>query len=142
MFKVLSRVAKVLEIKENKIKLELFSNELPSACKSKGCSACKSQSPQIIRDYPKSDFLSEVAINDIVKVESRQVEDATAAAVLFLTPILFSAIFYHISSIRGISSENILSVVFAFLGGLFGFALVIIFDKIFRKLNPTRIFKE
>ncbi|MCL1945905.1 MAG: SoxR reducing system RseC family protein [Chitinivibrionia bacterium] len=136
------RAGKIIEIGKEKIKVELFSKELPSACKAKGCNACQTYSPQIIRDYSKSDFACAVAINDIVKIESCQINDGLAATTVFLTPLLFSAIFYHISYIIGIDSEDILSIFFAIFGAIFGFFIVVVFDKIFRKLNPTKIFKE
>jgi len=136
------RAAKVLQVDKNKIKVELFSNELPSACKAKGCNVCASNSATIQRYYSKSDFLGEVAINDIVKIESVQINDGLAAAVVFLTPILFSAIFYCASTAAGVSSQSVLSVAFAVLGGIFGFAAAAVFDKIFRKFHPTKIFKE
>lgn len=140
--KYVPRVGRIIEIGKKKIKIELFSKELPSACQAKGCNACQTYSPQIARDYSKSDFASDVALNDIVKIESCQINDGLAATAVFLTPLLFSAIFYHISYITGIDAEDILSIGFAIFGAVFGFFIVIIFDKIFRRLNPTKIFKE
>jgi len=142
MLKYSLRAGKVLEISRDRVKVELFSKDLPLECAAKGCSACKSYSPRVERFYRKIDFLQEVAIDDIVKIESRQIEDGIAAMILFLTPLLFSAIFYHISSMAGIDSEDILSIGFAVFGGIFGFVAVFVFDKIFRRLNPLRILKE
>ena len=140
---ILLRAAKVLEIKENKIKVELFSRQLPSSCEAKGCSACKlSDSSKTIRYYPKSNFINEVVIDDILKIESKEINDGAAAAILFLTPIFFAAIFYYISVNMGISIDSALSVAVAIFGGGFGFMLAVIFDKIYRKLNPAKIFKE
>jgi positive regulator of sigma E activity len=136
------RAAKVLQVDKNKIKVELFSNELPSACKVKGCNICASNSAAVQRYYPKSDFYGEVAINDTVKIESVQINDGLAAAIIFLIPILFSAIFYCVSIAAGVSSQSVLSVAFAVFGGFVGFAAAAVFDKIFRKLYPTKIFKE
>lgn len=136
------RAAKVLQVSRNKVKVELFSNELPPACKNKGCNVCASNSAKIQRYYPKNDFCGEVAINDIVKIESARINDGLAAAVIFLTPLLFSAIFYCASTATGVSSQSVLSVAFAVFGGVFGFAVAAVFDKIFRKLYPTKIFKE
>jgi len=136
------RAAKVLQVDKNKIKVELFSNELPSACKVKGCNVCASNSAAVQRYYPKSAFCGEVAINDIVKIESAQINDGIAAAVVFLTPLLFSAVFYCVSMTAGVSSQSVLSVAFAAFGCFFGFAAAAFFDKIFRKLHPTKIFKE
>ena len=136
------RAGKVVEVGGEKIKVELFSKTLPAACQAKGCSACKSYSAQIVREYPKSDFASEVAADDIVRVEAWQINDGVAAAALFMTPILFSAVFYHIAVVAGVSQESALSVLFAVLGLIFGFGIAVISDKIFRKLNPTKIYKE
>jgi len=136
------RAAKVLQVGENKIKVELFSNELPSECKAKGCNVCASNSAKIQRYYPKSDFGCEVAINDIVKIESAQINDCLAAAIVFLTPLLFSAVFYCVSTANGVSQNGILSVAFALLGAIFGFLIAALFDKIFRKLHPVKINRE
>ena len=136
------RAAKVLQVDKDKIKIELFSNELPSACKAKGCNVCASNSAAIQRYYPKSAFCGEVAINDIVKIESAQINDGLAAAVVFLAPLLFSAISYCVSIAAGVSSQSVLSVAFAAFGCFFGFTAAAVFDKIFRKFYPTKIFKE
>jgi len=136
------RAGSVEAIDGEKIKIKLYSKNLPAACAAKGCSACKSYSPEVIREYPKGYFANEVSVGDIVKVESWQINDGTAATALFLVPLLFSAVFYHIAVVIGISQESILSVLFAILGGVFGFGLAVSFDKIFRKINPTKIYKE
>jgi hypothetical protein len=142
MAQVSLRVGKVLQVCGNKIKVELFSNDLPPVCEAKGCNVCVSHSPKIQRYYPKSDFCGEVAVNDIVKIQSVQINDGFAAALVFLPPFLFAAVFYCASTALGASSQSILSVAFAVLGGIFGFSSVAVFDKIFRRLNPTKIFKE
>ena len=136
MLKISLRAGKVLEIKGDKIKVELFSDRLPQACNAKGCNACKSYFPQITRYYP---FSGEIEVGDIVRIENRPINEGIAAMAVFLVPILFSALFYYLSDK---SSENILSVALAVLGIVFGFALVALFDKIFRILNPSKIIKE
>jgi len=136
------RAGKVLEVGAKKIKVELFSKELPAVCQTKGCTACLSYSPQTVRNYRKNDFENDVLVGDVVKVGAWQINDGTAAAALFMIPILFSAVFYHISTVAGVSQESILSIFFAVLGGIFGFGITVSLDKIFRKINPTKIFKE
>jgi positive regulator of sigma E activity len=138
----LLRAGKIIEIGDKKIKIELYSKTLPSACQAKGCSACKSHSPQIEREYSKSDFQNEVSPGDTVRVETWQMNDGLAATVLFITPLLFAAVFYHIAVVSGISQESILSILIAVFGGISGFGISVIFDKIFRKINPAKIFKE
>ncbi|MDR0305050.1 MAG: SoxR reducing system RseC family protein [Chitinispirillales bacterium] len=142
MQRISSRAGKILQVNRDKIKIELFSNELPQSCEVKGCNVCKSHSPKIERDYPKSNFCDEITVNDIVKIECLQINDGVAAAIVFLTPLLFSAVFYYVSTALGISLQSVLSIVFAVFGGIFGFVAVAIFDKIFRRLNPAKIFKE
>jgi positive regulator of sigma E activity len=139
---ILLRAATVLQVDKNKIRVELFSNELPSACKAKGCNVCTSNSATIQRYYPKNVFYDEVAINDIVRIESAQINDGLAAALVFLTPLLFSAIFYCVSTAAGVSSQSAASVAFAAFGGFAGFGAAAVFDKIFRDIHPTKIFKE
>jgi positive regulator of sigma E activity len=136
------QAGKVIEVGDKKIKVELFSQELPSACTAKGCSACKSYLPQTTREYPKSDFVCEVFADDIVKVESWQINDGTAAVAVFMIPILFFAVFYYISTILGAPAESIVSIIFAIFGGIFGFGITVAFEKIFCKFNPTKIFRE
>jgi positive regulator of sigma E activity len=81
-------------------------------------------------------------VGDIVRVKSKQIEDGFAAAILFLLPIFWGGIFYCITLVLGGAAESILSIGLAVLGGTFGFVQVMIFDKIFRKLNPPQILKE
>lgn len=140
--KKLFRVGVVEKIGEEKINVKLFSKDLPAACAAKGCSACKSHSPEMIREYDKKSFVDNVTVGDIVKVEAWQISDGVAATALFMIPILFSAVFYHIAIVVGVSQDSIISVLIAVLGAIFGFLISFVFDKIFRKLNPTKIFKE
>jgi len=142
MLKYSSRAGKVLEIKREKVKIELFSSDLPLECEAKGCRICKSRSPKVERFYDKSAFSGEIAINDIVKIESRQIEDGFAAAILFLTPIAFAAVFYCAAISAKFSDESVFSILFTVLGGIFGFVLVFVFDKIFCGINPPKIIKE
>lgn len=136
------RAGSVVEVGEKEIKVTLFSKDLPAACMAKGCSACKSYSPEIVREYAKSDFVNDVSVGDIVKVESWYINDGFAATALFMTPILFSAISYHVAVVSGISQESIWAVLIVIFGAIFGFLLVVFFDRVFRKFNPTKIYKE
>jgi positive regulator of sigma E activity len=77
-----------------------------------------------------------------VRVETRLVEDGFAAAILFLTPIFFAAGAYFLASTSGIPDESPAAIAIAILGAILGFAVVAVFDKIFSKLNPPKIFKE
>jgi len=136
------RAGKIVEIGEKKIKVELFSKTLPTQCQAKGCTACQTHSAQIVRAYPKNNFVNEVSVDDIVKIEAWQINDGFAATALFMTPILFAAVFYHIAVVCGISQESIFSILTALLGGIFGFGIAVFFDESFRKLNPAIIIKE
>jgi positive regulator of sigma E activity len=142
MFKISSRAGKVLLVEQDKIKIDLFSVNLPSECAAKGCGACKTNSPQIEKFYPKSCFEGDVFVGDLVRVETRLVEDGFAAAILFLTPIFFAALAYSLANFGGVLSDSAAAIALAILGGVFGFVVVAVFDKIFYKLNPAQIFKE
>ncbi|MCL2844487.1 MAG: SoxR reducing system RseC family protein [Chitinivibrionia bacterium] len=142
MFKISSRAGKVLLVERDRVKVDLFSKNLPSECASRGCGACKTNSPQIEKYYPKSFFYDGVLVGDLIKVETRLIEDGFAAAILFLTPIFFATIAYYLATLYGMSGESLAAIVSSILGGIFGFAVVVVFDKIFSKLNPPQIFKE
>ena len=142
MLKTSSRAGRVLLVERDRIKIDLFSKDLPLECAAKGCGACRTNSPQVEKFYPKSCFNDDVFDGDLVRVESRLVEDGIAAAILFLTPIFSAAGAYYLANSSGIPSESAQAIAIAILGGALGFAVVAVFDKIFCKLNPPQIFKE
>ena len=142
MLKKSSRAARVLLVERDRVRLDLFSTDLPTECAARGCGACKTDSPQIEKFFSKAYFDEDVFAGDLVRVESRLLEDGLAAAILFLTPIFFAAAAYLFATSNGLQPESIRTIGLAFLGAVVGFCTVAVFDKIFCKLNPPQIFKE